>query len=165
MSAMNATHVKRLLIGCTPALQRYVRRRVGDSDTTDEIVQEVSLRALEGLGPGDPKSFVAWCYGIARHVIGIEWRRRRRARAELSLEDPSVGGIHDPMAGPDRVVDARVSLRRALGNSESAALLVRHFAANGSGKDLALELGVTPTALRMRMMRLRSSARARLGAL
>jgi DNA-directed RNA polymerase specialized sigma24 family protein len=153
--------VKRLLIDGTPALSRYVRRRVGDRDTTEEIVQEVSLRALEGCGVSDPDSFLSWCYGIARHVIGIEWRRRRRARAELTLEDPSVGGIRDPMAGPERVVDARVSLRRALGNSESAALLVHHYAANRSGKDLARELGVTPTALRMRMMRWRSSARAR----
>jgi RNA polymerase sigma factor (sigma-70 family) len=161
---MNATHVKRLLAGCTPALSRYVRRSVGDRDTTDEIVQEVSLRALEGCGPSDPDSFQAWCYGIARHVIGIEWRRRRRARAELTLEDPSVAGIRDPMAGPDRVVDARASLKRALGNGQSAALLVRRYAANGTSKELARELGLTPTALRMRMMRLRSSARARSGA-
>ena len=161
---MNATQVQRLLIGCMPALSRYVRRRVGDRDTTDEIVQEVSLRALEGRGPGDPDGFLAWCYGIARHVIGVEFRRRRRARAELTLEDPSVDGIRDPMAGPDRVVDARVSLKRALGNSDSAALLVRHYA-DGTGKDLARELRLTPTALRMRMMRLRSSARARHGQL
>jgi DNA-directed RNA polymerase specialized sigma24 family protein len=161
---MNATHAAGLLVGCTPALSRYVRRRVDDRDTTREIVQEVSLRALEGCGPSDPDTFLAWCCGIARHVIALEWRRRRRARAELPLEDPSVGGVRDPMAGPDRVVDARVSLRRALGNSESAALLVRHYAANSTGKDLARELGLTPTALRMRMMRLRSSARARIGA-
>ena len=161
---MNATQVKRLLVGCTPALSRYVRRRVGDRDTTDEIVQEVSLRALEGCGPSDPDSFLAWCFGIARHVIGLEWRRRRRARAELPLEDPGVAGIRDPMVGPDRVVDARVSLKRALGNGESAALLVRRYAANGTGKELARELGLTPTALRMRLMRLRSSARARIGA-
>jgi DNA-directed RNA polymerase specialized sigma24 family protein len=158
---MNARHMKRLLIECTPALSRYVRRRVGDRNTTDEIVQEVSLRALEGCGPSDPDGFLAWCYGIACHVMGLEWRRRRRARAELSLEDPSVAEIRDPTAGPDRVVDARVSLKRALGNSESPAPLVNHYAANGSGKDLARELGLTPTALRMRMMRLRSSARAR----
>ena len=161
---MNATDVKRLLVDCTPALSRYVRRRVGDRDTTDEVVQEVSLRALEGRGPSDPDGFLAWCYGIARHVIGLEWRRRRRARAELTLEDPSVGGIRDPMAGPDRVVAARISLKRALGNSESAALLVRRYAANTTGKDLARQLGLTPTALRMRMMRLRVSARARRGA-
>ena len=159
---MKATSsVKGLLIDGRPALWRYVRRRVSDRDTTDEIVQEVSLRALEGDGPGDPDGFLAWCYGIARHVIGLEWRRRRRARAQLTLEDPSVEGLRDPMAGPDRVVEARASLNRALGNNASAALLVRHYA--GTGKDLARELGLTPTALRMRMMRFRSSARARHG--
>jgi DNA-directed RNA polymerase specialized sigma24 family protein len=158
---MKATSGRGLLIGGRPALWRYVHRRVGDRDTADEIVQEVSLRALEGDGPEDAEGFLAWCYGIARHVIGLEWRRRRRARAQLPLEDPSVEGIRDPMAGPDRVVDARASLKRALGNSDSAALLVRHYA--GTGKDLARELGLTPTAFRMRMMRFRSSARARHG--
>ena len=140
------------MLGGMPALWRYVQRRVGDRDTTDEIVQEVSLRALEGNGPDDADGFMAWCYGIARHVIGLEWRRRRRARAQLSL---------DPMAGPDRVVAARASPKRALGNGDNAALLVRHYA--GTSKDLARELGLTPTALRMRLMRFRSSARARHG--
>jgi len=159
MPATNATHVKGLLIGCRPALWSYVRRRVGDRDTTDEILQEVSLRALEGRGPIDADSFLAWSYGIARHVIGIEWRRRRRHRAELSLEDPCVGGIGDPLAGPDRVADARASLERVLGNTESAALLFRRYL--GTGKALARELGLSAAALRMRVMRLRSSARAR----
>ena len=149
------------MISGMPALRRYVHRRVGDRDTTDEIVQEVSLRAMEGNGPDDADGFLAWCYGIARHVIGLEWRRRRRARAQLTLEDPSVEGLHDPMAGPDRVVDARVSLERALGNGDNAALLVRHYV--GTSRDLAGELGLTPTAFRMRLMRFRSSARARHG--
>jgi DNA-directed RNA polymerase specialized sigma24 family protein len=158
---MKAEDGKGLLIGGMPALWRYIQRRVGDRDTTDEIVQEVSLRALAGDGPSDPEGFLTWCYGIARHVIGIEWRRRRRARAQVTLDDPIVGGICDPMAPPDRVVDARASLKRALGDSDSAALLVRHYA--GSGTDLARELGLTPTAFRMRLMRFRSSARARHG--
>lgn len=155
--------LEELLVSCMPALSRYVRRRVGDRDTTSEIVQEVSLRVLAGNGPRDPERFLAWTYGIARYVIQSEWRRRRRARAELTLEDPSVRRVRDPLAGPDRLADARASLKRALGNSESAALLVRHYV--GAGKDLARELGLTPTAFRMRMMRFRSSARARHGAL
>jgi DNA-directed RNA polymerase specialized sigma24 family protein len=150
-----------LLIGCRPALWRYVRRRVDDRDTTDEIVQEVSLRALEGHGPLDAGSFLAWSVGIARHVLGMEWRRRRRVRAQVSLEDPCTGELRDPTAGPDRIVDARVSLMRVLGNSEGAALLVRHYVRSGVGtaNDLAHELGLSPAALRMRMVRLRSSAR------
>lgn len=159
MPATNATPVEQLLISCIPALSRYVRRRVGDRDTTDEIVQEVSLRVLAGNGPSDPSSFLAWSYGIARHVIQMEWRRRRRVRAELTLEDPCVGELRDTTAGPDRVTDARASLKRALGDSESAALLVRHYV--GIREDLAHELGLTPTAFRMRMMRFRSSARLR----
>jgi RNA polymerase sigma-70 factor (ECF subfamily) len=165
MPATNATPVEQLLLSCIPALSRYVRRRVGDRDTAEDIVQEVSLRALAGKGPSDPDRFLAWSFGIARYVLQSEWRRRRRARAQLALEDPSVGRVRDPMVGPDRLADARASLKRALGDSESAALLVRHYVGGGAGKDLARELGLTPTAFRMRMMRFRSSARLRHGAL
>jgi RNA polymerase sigma-70 factor (ECF subfamily) len=163
MLATNATAVEQLLLSCMPALSRYVRRQVSDRDAAEDIVQEVSLRALAGNGPSEPERFLAWTYGIARYVIQIEWRRRRRARAEVTLEDPSVGVVRDPMAGPDRVADARASLKRVLGDGERAALLVRHYA--GTGEDLARELGLTPTAFRMRMMRFRSSARVRHGAL
>jgi len=151
-----------MLVGCIPTLFAYVRRRVGDRETANEIVQEVSLRALAGEGPRDRDSFLAWSYGIARHVIGIEWRRRRRVRTEQSLEDPILDEIRDPLATPDRLLDARTSLQRAIGDdSDSVALLLRRYLDNITGKELADEMGLTPAALRMRLMRIRSSARAR----
>jgi RNA polymerase sigma factor (sigma-70 family) len=162
---MPSTEDKKLgemLVGCMPTLAAFVRRRVGDRETVNEILQEVSLRALAGEGPRDPDSFLSWSCGIARHVIGMEWRRRRRSRAEQSLEDPVVDEISDPLASPDQRCDARASLERAMGNdSESVALLLRRYLDNVSGKELASEMGLTPAALRMRLMRIRSSARAR----
>jgi RNA polymerase sigma factor (sigma-70 family) len=162
MSVADDKKLGEMLVGCMPTLYAFVRRRVGDRETANEILQEVSLRALAGEGPRDPESFLSWSCGIARHVIGMEWRRRRRVRAEQPLEDPIIDQIRDPVAPPEQRVDARESLERAIGDdSESVALLFRRYLDNVTGKEMADEMGVTPAALRMRLMRIRSSARAR----
>jgi RNA polymerase sigma factor (sigma-70 family) len=164
MSSADDKKLGEMLVGCMPTLFAFVRRRVGDRETANEILQEVSLRALAGEGPRDPDSFLSWSCGIARHVIGMEWRRRRRVRAEQPLEDPILEQIRDPVASPDQRFDARASLERAIGDdSESVALLFRRYLDNVTGKELADEMGLTPAALRMRLMRIRSSARARRG--
>ncbi len=151
-----------MLVGCLPALWAYVRRRVDDLDTTDEILQEVSLRALGGGGPRQAGAFFAWTCGIARHVIGLEWRRRRRLRAEQPLEPLSLEDIRDPLATPDRLYDARVSLERALAaDAPRAALLLKRHLDDVSCVELARQAGVSPPALRMRLMRMRAVARAR----
>lgn len=164
MSSADDKKLGEMLVGCMPTLFAFVRRRVGDRETANEILQEVSLRALAGEGPRDPDSFLSWSCGIARHVIGMEWRRRRRVRSEQSIEDPVLEEIRDPLASPDQRFDARASLERAIGDdSESVALLFRRYLDNVTGKELANEMGLTPAALRMRLMRIRSSARARRG--
>jgi RNA polymerase sigma factor (sigma-70 family) len=162
MSVADDKKLGEMLVGCMPTLFAFVRRRVGDRETANEILQEVSLRALAGEGPRDPDSFLSWSCGIARHVIGMEWRRRRRVRAEQPLEDPIIDQIRDPVASPDQRFDARASLERAIGDdAESLTLLFRRYLDNVTGKELASEMGLTPAALRMRLMRIRSSARAR----
>ena len=90
MSSADDKKLGEMLVGCMPTLFAFVRRRVGDRETANEILQEVSLRALAGEGPRDPDSFLSWSCGIARHVIGMEWRRRRRIRAEQPLECPAL---------------------------------------------------------------------------
>ena len=162
MSTADDKTLGEMLVGCMPTLSAFVRRRVGDLETTNEILQEVSLRALTGAGPRDPENFLSWSCGIARHVSGLEWRRRRRVRAEQPLDEPIIDQLRDPVTSPDQRFDARASLERALGDdAESLALLFRRYLDNVSGKELASERGLTPAALRMRLMRIRSSARAR----
>ncbi|MFL5306800.1 MAG: RNA polymerase sigma factor [Polyangia bacterium] len=149
-----------MLVGSLPTLWAFIRRRVADHDMANDILQEVSLRALAGEAPRDPASFVAWSCGIARNVIGLEWRRRRRLREQQPLEDMLLDEIRDPVPTPDRLCDARVSLARAMdADGERVALLLRRHLDNVSGKELARELGLSPAALRMRLMRTRSRAR------
>jgi RNA polymerase sigma factor (sigma-70 family) len=147
-----------------PRLRAFVRRLVGDRETEEELLQEISLRALAGEGPGDQEFFLAWSCGIARHVIGIEWRRRRRARAELPLEDEGLADeLCDPMAFPDTCVAARESLLHAMNDldPDGLDLLIRRYILGKAGKDLAEEMELSPAALRMRLMRLRTTLKAR----
>jgi RNA polymerase sigma factor (sigma-70 family) len=153
-----------LLIDCMPRLRAFVRRLVGDRETEEELLQEISLRALAGEGPGDEEFFLAWSCGIARHVIGIEWRRRRRARAELPIEDEGLADeLCDPMAFPDTCVAARESLLHAMNDldPDGLDLLIRRYILGKAGKDLAQEMELSPAALRMRLMRLRTTLKAR----
>ncbi len=153
-----------LLIDCMPRLRAFVRRLVGDRETEEELLQEISLRALAGEGPGDEEFFLAWSCGIARHVIGIEWRRRRRARAELPIEDEGLADeLCDPMAFPDSCVAARESLLHAMNDldPDGLDLLIRRYILGKAGKDLAQEMELSPAALRMRLMRLRTTLKAR----
>ena len=151
-----------MLVACMPALSAFVRRRVSDGETASEILQEVSLRALAGDGPRDLDRFLSWSRGIARHVIGTEWRRRRRERSEPARDEVPIDQIRDPLAAPDQHCDAQVRLKRVFSSDTAGvALLVRRYFDRVSGKDLAAEMGLTPDALRMRLMRTRSAARAR----
>ncbi|HSS39657.1 MAG TPA: sigma-70 family RNA polymerase sigma factor [Polyangia bacterium] len=160
MAAYGDTAIGEMLVDSLPTLWAFIRRRVADHDTANDILQEVSLRALAGEGPRDPSSFVAWSCGIAPHVIGLEWRRRRRLRERQPLEALLLDDIRDPVPTPDRLCDARASLERAMGaGGERVALLLRRHLDNVTGKELAQELGLSPAALRMRLMRTRSRAR------
>jgi len=152
-----------LLVRCMPALHSYVRRAVGSRDVANDVVQEVSVRVLTGEGPREPARFLAWSRGIARHVIALDWRMRRRALAEMPLEEDLMDERSHAVWDPERHIDARKSLARAMVDidSEGLELLVRRYVFEETGKELADEMAQSPAALRMRLMRLRSTLSAR----
>jgi RNA polymerase sigma factor (sigma-70 family) len=152
-----------LLVGCMPALRSYVRRVVGSHDAANDVVQEVSIRVLTGDGPREPGRFLAWSCGIARHVIALDWRMRRRAAAELPFEEQQMEMHSCSPWDPEQHIDARSSLARAMVDidSEGLELLVRRYVFEESGKELADEMEQSPAAVRMRLMRLRSTLSAR----
>ena len=150
------------LVAAMPMLLAYVRRRVGDLEMVEDIVQEVGLRALRGVAPDDPLSFRLWLCGIARHVICAEWRRRRRLRRKQPPADFLFDDVPDPLGFPDRVLDARASLTHAIGPEvEHLSILFRRYVDNESSEALAKELGITTAALRMRLVRIRERVRTR----
>jgi RNA polymerase sigma factor (sigma-70 family) len=152
----------RLLLGALPMVQAYVRRLTGDRERADEIVQEVSVRMLTTEGPDEAERYAAWARGVVRHVIAHEWRMRRRERAEQPFEEQIIEELAVASADPEGHLDARAWVERVAGDldSEGLQLLYRRYVLQESGKELADELESTPAAMRMRLMRLRTSVSA-----
>jgi RNA polymerase sigma factor (sigma-70 family) len=70
-----------------PRVYGYVRYRVGDRDTADDLTSQAFLKALARLSSFDPRrgDLGTWILGIARNVVRDHLRARRRW-GWLSLE-------------------------------------------------------------------------------
>src|SRR5688572_24113734 len=152
----------RMLIDSLPMLHGYVCRTIGSGERANEILQDVSLRMLATEGPDDPERYAAWGRGVARHVIAHDWRMRRRALAEQPLEGELLDQISDAGVDPEAHLDAREWIARLAEDidSDGLELLYRRYVLQETGKELADEMEQSPAAIRMRLMRLRSSASA-----
>jgi DNA-directed RNA polymerase specialized sigma24 family protein len=152
-----------LLIDCVPMLHSYVLRLVGDREASNEVLQEVSLRILVGVGPTEPERFAAWSRGVARHVVWRDSRLRRRARAEVVLQEDLVDEVAHHGVDAEAHLDARAWMARVAMDIDTAGLelLFRRYVLEETGRELADELDQSPAALRMRLMRLRSAVSAR----
>lgn len=150
-----------LLVCIMPMLRAYVRTLVRDRDMTNDVLQEVSLRILTSDPPDDDAGrFLAWSRGVARFVVARERRRRHRNGAEL-VPGGALPETPDTTRDPERRADVSQRLGRAIDDLDhrSVELLVRRYLLEETAEELAAELSQTPSALRMRLMRLRSLLR------
>ncbi len=84
----------------------YVRARIADRETAEDVTGEVFLRMLEALDKGAfaHTSLLAWLYRIAHNLVVDHYRRRRfpviplqsiLAPAELLAEAPESEVVHE----------------------------------------------------------------------
>jgi RNA polymerase sigma-70 factor (ECF subfamily) len=66
----------------------YVRYRVPDATTADDVTAQVFERILVNLGRYDPAraSVGAWVFAIARSTVADHYRAQKRRRSPLSFE-------------------------------------------------------------------------------
>lgn len=150
------------LRGCFPMLRGYVRRLVRDDESAQEVMQETCFRVLRSeVAPDDRERFSAWCRGVARHVAAREHRKSRRDAGELVSEEEA-DKTPDPRGTPENYVYACEKLAQAAVDldNDGVELLVRRYVYEETVRDLADERALSPAALRMRLMRLRSALRA-----
>jgi len=152
-----------MLVRALPRLRRYVRRMASDEATVDDVLQEVSLRALVSDGPTDDHArFLAWSFGIARHVAAQHARQRKQTGQQVPFEDGAeVAADGLEAADPEARVDARKAFARAVLrlDADSFELLVRRYVLGETGEQLADERAESAAAMRMRLMRLRAAIR------
>jgi len=70
-----------------PRVYNYVRYRVRDAATADDVTAQVFERALVNIGKFHPERapFAAWLFGIARNGVNDHFRAQKRRRW-LSLD-------------------------------------------------------------------------------
>lgn len=82
-------------------LRRFLRRRVADEHTADDLLQETFIRVQRGLGElSEVDNLRAWVFRIARNVVYDHYRARRTGAVPL---DDSVesGEDENPLDGRD----------------------------------------------------------------
>jgi RNA polymerase sigma-70 factor (ECF subfamily) len=86
-----------------PLLWRYAARVTGDPDAAADVVQDVWLRVLRGIGRlRDASRFRPWVFGIARRVL---MDRLRVRYAQPAFEDVELADIAEVPAEDDRAHD------------------------------------------------------------
>jgi RNA polymerase sigma-70 factor (ECF subfamily) len=85
-------------------LRRYVGRVVGNADAADELMQDIWLRLIQGIGRlKDPARLRAWLFGIAHRRV-MDFLRERYAAS--SIVDVDTDTLVDEEPNFDRELEA-----------------------------------------------------------
>lgn len=127
----------------------YILRRIGDRETAQELTADVFRIAWyrqDGLeGPEAP-----WLLGVARNVVGNEYRgRKRRRELQLRLRDYAI--TNAAQAGAESSYDVIDALGRLAQRHREILILV--FWDNLTTAELAQFLGCTEGAASVRIHR------------
>lgn len=152
-----------MFIGRAKSLRAYIRRRVDDPTEAEEIFQDLSLIVFRHhADPMEIELFSAWCHSLARNVMAHHFRTKRR-RANLLSRVELESGWFEPnhRLDPERAASARQLLGMLEKRLEPAAreLLSQRYLHGESTEEIAQRLEQSPTAVRMRLMRLRAKAK------
>jgi RNA polymerase sigma-70 factor (ECF subfamily) len=145
----DADAYRALLEDVAPMLRQYLRRRFGDTDSVDDVLQDALISIHRARHSYDARRpFEPWLFAIARNVA-VSHRRRLRTRAaweEYPGELPSVAGSLEAY-GPD----LEAILAKLSEPQREAFQLVQ---IDGLTVEAAAErAGITPGALKLRAHR------------
>ncbi len=149
-----------------PRVYNYVRYRVQDSETADDITAQIFERALVGLGRYRPErgALIAWLFGIARHVIG-DYLRAQKRRRWFSLDLLRNKANADPT--PEQIVvrnETREELLKAVAqlNDRERELIAFKFGARMTNRHIARLTGLSESNVGVILYRAIRRLRARL---
>ncbi len=139
--------------------------RLVGADLAADVAQEAFLRAWRALPRfRGEAAFSTWLHRI---TVNTAWTLRRRDRRHPT--QPLEGDFEDTGPQPERageLAEARAGLLRVIGtlNPGQRAVLVLRDIYGWSGAEVARELGITETAVKVRLHRARAKLRSRLEA-
>ncbi|MCH6563662.1 MAG: sigma-70 family RNA polymerase sigma factor [Myxococcales bacterium] len=157
---------ERLLKSILPGLQGFVRVRLRDPASAEDVVQTVLLsihRARHTYRPERP--FAPWMWAIARNaVIDAQRARSVRRRREVPLDVVGEVAQAEAPAPEDASLSPHVSYALAqLPASQREAVELIHLKGL-SVAEAAAQVGISPGALKVRAHRGYRALRAQLGA-
>lgn len=151
VGGINTRDFDRTVTGLAGKLRAFIRRRVSDDATADDLTQETLLKVYRSrVRLPDGERLEAWLYRIARNTI-IDHYRRRRPTAELP---PTLA-----MAPADDTAEFRASVVAAMRSflaemPESYREPVRLAELEGLPlAKIALRLGLSLSAVKARVRR------------
>jgi RNA polymerase sigma-70 factor (ECF subfamily) len=132
-------------------LEKYVRRRFGDTDFVEDCVQECLLAIHRARASYDPsRSFRAWMFTIIRHKV-IDTLRRRAARGRYETSQDGSDEAAAPANGSKAALEAAYALRALQPEYREALLLTK--LEGRSVSEAAERVGVSVSAMRSRVHR------------
>lgn len=143
-------------------IARYIFRRTGCREVTEDLVSEVFLSALKRLPRYEHRDlpFHAWLYRIATNVVN-QWARgeRRRIRRERDhAKDTEVHGADDQTLTLQHAEDVRRALLCL--DPKHQAVLMLHYTEDIGIEQIALILKRPPGTIKSRIHRARDAFRA-----
>jgi len=160
MSKSSRRRRSELLVRCYPMLRATLRELLEDPEMEGEAFQEVMVRLLSS--PTEPEDLASFADRSRRVAMDVA-RRVALSAADAPLEQESFEQEpEDPWIDPEGAVDTREELELLLHNlgDDAKELLVRRYVLGENASELAFARSQSPAALRVRLMRLRSSARS-----
>lgn len=132
-------------------------------ETARDLAQDVALRAFKKLDVlKDPRTFPAWLRRIAANAARDHLRRVAVRREEELDEAIELESGEDPHERTERVAELRLMLAALTEEDDDVVNLLVARAEGVSVATLAATMGISPDALKMRVMRVRKRLRARL---
>jgi RNA polymerase sigma-70 factor (ECF subfamily) len=151
------------------SLERSVAARGLVKSEIEDVLQETWARALAKIGTYEQRGapFVAWLHGIARKVM-LEKARRRLYQRPEGYEPPSTGSDSvDPLeqvVTEEDVARRRETLLAAIAglSPEQRAVVEGRLILGKSSRDVAADLGCSPSNVDVLLYRARATLRATL---
>jgi RNA polymerase sigma-70 factor (ECF subfamily) len=141
---------EQLVVGFSPRLRYFLRRVLGESDCTEDVLQDVWFQVFRGL-PSliDAGAFRTWLYRIARDRAYREFRRRSPPVQLLEDSDLAIEPdcSHDIPA--ESIEQVHVALERLV--REHREVLVLRFLEDMSYEDIARVTGCPLGTVRSRI--------------
>ena len=144
-------------------LHQFIRRRVTDEATAEDLLQEVFLKIHEhGEQLRDVRRLESWIYQITRHLI-IDYYRSRH-QAITSLDNGEVLGLPEELPDDDIVSELLPSVRAmvlSLPEQDRQALILTEYQGL-TQKELGERLGLSFSGAKSRVQRAREKLKQQL---